>query len=161
MTVSASPMNASDFLNQKVVDVKSWYDSGLQPIEGLNVRKMPARVEPIEFIKAEGKSKNTACFRLIVSKNYKLWSIDLEMRFFCASWLSNDGIANPPGLMFSVIDDENNHHPIEYLPTVYTSEEYSMNAPQWVSLWIQRLLKRPSVKIVFAYRQLIASEMDD
>ncbi|WP_062265147.1 hypothetical protein [Endozoicomonas arenosclerae] len=161
MTVSASPVNAGDFLNQKAVDIKSWYESDIQPIEGLNVRKMPARAEPLNFIPSSGKAKNKARFELIVSKNFKLWSINLEMSFFCQPWLSNDGIANPPGLLFSVIDDEEKAHPVEYLPVVFDHEEDEMNAPQWFSFWIQKMLKRPSIKIVFAYKQLISSELDD
>ncbi|WP_422136781.1 hypothetical protein [Endozoicomonas sp. ALD040] len=161
MTVSAPPVNASNFLTQKAADMKSWFESGTQPIEGLNVRKMPARAEPLEYIASAGKTKNKARFKLIVSKNFKLWSMDLEMSFFCQPWLSNDGIANPPGLLFSVIDDEGTIHPIEYLPTVFDYEEEDMNAPQWFSFWIQKILKRPSIKIVFAYKQLIFSELDD
>ncbi|WP_257280911.1 hypothetical protein [Endozoicomonas sp. ISHI1] len=161
MTVSASPVNASDFLNQKATDIRCWYESGTQPIEGLNVRKMPARAEPLEYIPSQGKAKNKARFKLIVSKSFKLWSIDLEMSFFCQPWLSNDGIANPPGLLFSVIDDENRAHPIEYLPMVFDCDEEGMNAQQWFSFWIQKILKRPSIKIVFAYKQLISSELDD
>ncbi|WP_252177260.1 hypothetical protein [Endozoicomonas sp. 4G] len=161
MTVSTSPVNASDFLNHKAADIQSWFKSGTQPIEGLNVRKMPARVEPLEYIPSREKAKNKARFKLIVSKNFKLWSINLEMSFFCQPWLSNDGIANPPGLLFSVIDDEDTAHPIEYLPTVFEYEEEDMSAPQWFSFWIQKILKRPSIKIVFAYKQLISSELDD
>ncbi|KEQ14070.1 hypothetical protein [Endozoicomonas numazuensis] len=161
MTASASPVNASDFLNQKAADIKSWYESGTQPIEGLNVRKMPARVEPLDFIPKQGKNKNKARFKLIVSKNFKLWSMDLEISFFCQPWLSNDGIANPPGLLFSVIDDEEKVHAIEYLPIVFNYEEDAMDAQQWFSFWVQKFLKRPSIKIVFAYKQLLSSELED
>ncbi|MRI32860.1 hypothetical protein EOPP23_07660 [Endozoicomonas sp. OPT23] len=161
MTATAAKVSASDFIQQRVVDVKSWYDSGSQAIDGLNVRKMPARIKPQEFIKAEGKKKNSARFSLIVSKNYKLWSIDMEMMFYCQPWLSNEGVASGPGLMFSVIDEEGESHQIEFLPMTDMEEQETLNAPLWCSYWIQRLLKRQSIKIVFAYRQLVASEMDD
>ncbi len=161
MTATASKASASDFIQQCVVDVKSWYDSGSQSIDGLNVRKMPARIEPQKFIKAEGKKKNSARFSLIVSKNYKLWSIDMEMIFYCQPWLSNDGIASGPGLMFAVIDDDGKSHPIEFLPMSHMDEQKNLSAPEWYSYWMQKLFKRPSIKLVFAHRQLVASEMDD
>lgn len=162
MTALATSVQGDGYLKKKAIEIKTWFDSGPQTIEGLIVRKMPSRLESVTFTKAKDKAKDTARFQLILHKKYQEWAIDLEMKFYYQPWLNNEGLTRPSGIMFCVVNSEEGKSlAIDYLPIDFSPEQDSLNAPQLSLFWVQKLLKRPSVKYIFAHKRLIATDLDE
>ena len=160
----STPANASDIstlLKHKAVDVKKWFESGPQEMPDLIVRKCPASAVSTEFIPAtKERDPDCARFDLTIQYGERFWSVTLEMAFHSMRWVSGDTI-NFPGLMFSVIDSEGKRVKIDYYTLKYTPGLDALEPEIWCKGWLQKILKNPTVKIIFAHKTALAVEEDE
>lgn len=160
----STPANASDIstlLKYKAVDVKQWIESGPQGMPDLQVRKCPASAETIEFIpSSKEREPDCARFELTVQYRERFWAVTLEMAFHSMRWVSGDSIKFP-GLMFNVIDQEGKRIPIEYYTLKYTPALEALQPETWCQAWLQKILKNPAIRIIFAHKTAIRTEEDE
>ena len=151
----STPANASDIstlIKHKAVDVKAWFESGTSDIDDLIVRKRPAHAEITEFIVAEKeRDPDRVRFDLTVQYGEKRWVVRLEMAFHSLRWVSEDSI-KIPGLMFSALAPDGMPTPIAYYNLKYTSVLDAMDPETWCKGWIQKILKHPDIKHLFAHK---------
>lgn len=157
----STPANASDIstlLKHKAVDVKAWFESGPNEFEDLIVRKCPATAETAEFIVAEKEREpDRARFDLTVQYGEKRWIVRLEMAFYSLRWVSEDSI-NMPGLMFSALGSDNLPTRIAYYNLKYTPSLDALDPETWCKGWLQKILKHPEIKHLFAHKVEVPAE---
>lgn len=160
----STPANASDIstlLKHKAIDVKKWIGPGSQEIPDLLVRKCPASAEINDFIPAS-KEREPDCvrFELTIQYGERFWVVTMEMAFHSMRWVSGETI-NFPGLMFNVIDQDGNRVPVDYYTLKYTPALEALQPEVWCQAWLQKILKNPAIKIIFAHKTAIKVEEDE
>ncbi|AMO58369.1 hypothetical protein GZ77_21855 [Endozoicomonas montiporae] len=157
----STPANASDIstlLKHKAVDVKAWFESGTAEMDDLIVRKRPVHAEITEFIAAEKEREpDRVRFDLTVQYGEKRWIVRLEMAFYSLRWVSEDSI-KMPGLMFNALAQDGMPTRIAYYNLKYTQSLDAMDPQTWCKGWIQKILKHPDIKHLFAHKVEVPAE---
>ena len=160
----STPANASDIntlLKHKAVDIKKWFKSGTQEMPGLFVRKCPASAKTTEFISAtKEREPDRARFELTMQYGEHFWAVTLEMAIHSVRWVSGENI-NFPGLMFNVINSEGKPVPIDYYTLKYTPALDALQPEVWCQGWLQKILKNPNIKVIFAHKTALVVEEDE
>ena len=161
MSTTVNASDISTLLRHKAVDVKKWFESGPQKIPDLLVRKCPASAETIEFIpSSKEREPDCARFELTMQSGERFWIVTLEMAFHSMRWVSGETI-NFPGLMFNVIDQKGNRVPIDYYTLKYTPALKALQPEVWCQAWLQKILKKPVIKIIFAHKIAMEVEVEE
>lgn len=161
MSTPAIASDISTLLKHKTVDVKAWFESGTRQITGLMVRKRPMTAESFEFISAtKDKEPDRARFNFIIQYGEKRFNAVFEMAFYSMRWASADTI-NFPGLLFNVIGESGEPVQIEYFTLKYTPTLDQMEPEVWCKAWLQKVLKSPNIKAIFAHTAPLNSEEDE
>ena len=151
----STPANASDIstlLKHKAVDVKAWFDTHPGDIDNLVVRKNSASAQISAFIPSgQDREPDSARFELLVQYGEKRWAVKLEMAFYSTRWVS-EGSINLPGLMFNALDSNDKPTKIAYFTLKYTPTLDAMDAETWCRAWVQKVLKHPEIKHLFAHK---------
>ena len=146
-----------DLLQQQSAALRQWFSSDGRKIKGLVVRKFPAWIESDQFINAgSGAQYNTARFRLMMCNKRDLWSVRIDMVFHPKARLMDDGSTVGPGILFNVLDDEDQSVLIDYFGVSVPDSAESITPEQWCTYWFKKLAKSRNINRIFAYKEFEA-----
>ncbi|USE38294.1 hypothetical protein [Endozoicomonas sp. SCSIO W0465] len=146
-----------DLLQQHSAALQQWFASGDRKIEGLVIRKFPSWLESEQFIKAgSGAQFDTARFRLMMSNQRDIWRVTIDMIFHPKARLLDDGSTAGPGILFNVLDDEDQGIPIDYFAASTPFSADSITPEQWCTYWFKKLAKSHHINRIFAYKEFEA-----
>ena len=146
-----------DLLRQQSAALRQWFSSGSRKIEGLVVRKFPAWLESDKFIDAgSGAQYNTARFRLMMCNKRDLWSVRIDMIFHPKARLMDDGTTVGPGILFNVLDDEDQGVLVDYFGVRVPDSANLVTSEQWCLHWFKKLAKSHNINRIFAYKEFEA-----
>ncbi|WP_263080545.1 hypothetical protein [Endozoicomonas sp. Mp262] len=151
-------------LEERILQFKAWSDTSPKATGNLTVRKFPCQVELLDFrTSKERQPSGQAKLRVILSNKRQLWSAEMTMSFFTRTVRKPGYEDLKPGIYFHTF-------PPSGKPELIKSFKIIMNTPgayepadfnEWFHYWIQRVLKDPCIKSLFANKQLISENEID
>ena len=146
-----------DLLQQQSATLQQWFSSGGRKIEGLVIRKFPSWLESDQFISAgSGAQFDTARFRLMMCNKRDIWRVSIDMVFHPKARLMDDGSTVGPGILFNVLDDEDQSVLIDYFEVSIPASADSITPEQWCTYWFMKLAKSHHINRIFAYKEFEA-----
>ena len=161
MEALTKPCSSIDgLLHDQTVALQRWFARGGQRIEDLIVRKFPSWLEPEQFLNASTDEPfATARFRLMMCNKQSLWRVCVEMVFHDEPRDLEDGSIAEPGILFYVLDDEDQRVEVDYFAANLFPTDLSVTPEQWCLYWFRKLAKSHHINRIFAYK-VFEAELD-
>ena len=153
-------------LEERIKQFKAWSLSKPKAVGKLYIRKFPCKAELLEFriAKHHQQPAAQAKIKVIFSNLRQLWSADMTLSIFTRT-VRKPGFEDlKPGVYFHTTPSEGNN------PELIKAYKIIMNSMgayepadfnQWYEYWLQRLLKDPAIKTLFAHKQLFSDIESD
>lgn len=151
-------------LEERILQFQAWSDSSPRATGNLAIRKYPCRVELLDFrIAKNAQPRGQAKLKVVFSNQRQIWSTTMTMSLFTRTVRKVGYEDLKPGIYFHAFAKQGKPELIKSFKIIMTSagayEPADFN--QWLYYWLQRVLKDPSIKILFAHKQLLSeNELD-
>ena len=136
--------------------LQSWFETDKQTIEGLQIRKLAAWLEPQTFTAATKQDDfDRARFELMLSNEREIWAITLDMIFYTQSFMTEEGFICEAGVKFEVLNKQNKLIPIALLDASPILQTEGVSPKQFCRHWFRRFSKCTNFSQVFAHKYFV------
>ncbi|MDP0562484.1 MAG: hypothetical protein QS721_09250 [Candidatus Endonucleobacter sp. (ex Gigantidas childressi)] len=147
-------------LEERIKQFKAWSDSKPKAIEGLCIRKFPCKVELLSFVASNKRQPAAqAQLKVIFVNQRQLWSAEMTLSIFTRTVRKPGYEDLKSGIYFHASTNAgekpillNSYKIIMDLKGAYEPADFN----QWYFYWLQRMLKSPEIKGLFAHKQLFS-----
>ena len=152
-------------LEERIRQFKAWSDTKPKADGQLTVRKFPCKAELLEFrLSKEQQPAAQAKIKIIFSNQRQLWSARMQLSIFTRTVRKPGYEDLKPGIYFHTYPEEGQK------PELIKSYKIIMNSSgayeppdfnEWYRYWLQRMLKDPAIKTLFAYKELVSDNEEE
>ena len=136
--------------------LQSWFKTDKQTIEGLQIRKLAAWLEPQTFTAATKQDDfDRARFELMLSNEREIWAITLDMIFYTQSFMTDEGFICEAGVKFAVLNEQDKLIPIALLDASPILQTKGVSPKQFCRHWFRRFSKCTNFSQVFAHKYFV------
>ncbi|MDP0590217.1 MAG: hypothetical protein QS748_13925 [Candidatus Endonucleobacter bathymodioli] len=147
-------------LEERIKQFKAWSERKPAAVEGLCIRKFPCKVELLSFVVSDGRQPAAqAKLKVIFVNQRQLWSADMTLSIFTRTVRKPGYEDLKSGIYFHAPADSgekptllNSYKIIMDLKGAYEPADFN----EWYFYWLQRMLKSPEIKGLFAHKQLFS-----
>ncbi len=151
-------------LEERIRQFKAWADTSPGPTGRLTVRKFPCKVELLSFTTTkEQQPKAQAKLRIILSNQRQLWAAEMTLSIFTRTIRKAGYEDLKPGIYFHTLPPSGKPELIKSFKIIMNSKGAYEPADfnEWYQYWLQRILKDPCIKILFAHKKLVSENETD
>ena len=152
-------------LEMRIQQFKEWADTNPEIEKGLTIRKFPCNAELIDFQIAESGQQPAAkaIIKISFSNQHQLWSAEMQLSIFTRT-IRKPGYEDlKPGIYFHTLSAKGSRPELikPYKVILDSKGAYQpADFHSWYRYWVQRILKEPTIKTLFAHKKLVL-EYDD